>query len=358
MNLLIEQSIVDQTKTTITNKKIIHIDMDCYFVAIEMRDNPKLKGKPVAVGGTAAQRGVLSTCSYEARKYGLHSGMATSFAFTKCPQLILLPVNIEKYKTVSKKIQDIFNEYTPLVEMFSLDEAFLDVTNSSHCKGSATLIAQAIKERIQKTLNLTASAGVAPNKFLAKVASDWKKPDGLFVITPHEIDHFLKALPVTKIFGVGKVTAKKFESMDIKTCGDLQNVSLVELTKKFGKMGRYFYNLCRGIDHRSVKTETVRKSFSVEETFPKDLHTLEDCLSALSEQIQRLKRQLEAKDKYNISKQFIKIKFHDFKRTTAETMSRQIHEETFLSLFKFKYQQCQHKPIRLLGVGVRFGNKK
>lgn len=354
MSCLIEQGVFEGIQSSSNVRKIIHIDMDCYFVAIEMRDNPALKGKPVAVGGSAEQRGVLSTCSYEARKYGLHSGMATSFAFKKCPNLILLPVDIEKYKIVSKKIHAIFKEYTPFVEMFSLDEAFLDVTNSPHCKGSATLIAQAIKDRIHSSLNLTASAGVAPNKFLAKVASDWKKPDGLFVIRPSEVAEFVFKLPVTKIFGVGKVTAKKLESINVKTCGDLQNLPLDDLCKKFGKMGGYFYNLCRGNDLRPVKTETIRKSLSVEETFPKDLYSLDQCLFFLSEQISRLTHQLKTKELTSISKQFIKIKFYDFKQITAETRSDQLDEDLFVSLFKFKYESYKNKPIRLLGVGVRF----
>lgn len=337
-------------------KKIIHIDMDCYFVSVEVRDNPTLKGKPVAVGGTVEQRGVLSTCSYEARKYGLHSGMATAYAFKKCPNLVLLPVNFNKYKSISKTLHYIFKQYTPLVEMFSLDEAFLDVTNSPYCKGSATLIAKTIKDRIQRTLNLTASAGVAPNKFLAKVASDWNKPDGLFVITPDDVENFVKNLPVTKIFGVGKVTAKKFHSMHIKTCGDLQNLLIFELSEKFGKMGQYFYDLCRGIDHRPVKTATVRKSLSVEETFPKDLHSFEACASALQEQIKKLRHLLDIKNEQKIAKQFIKIKFYDFKQTTAEIVSQKFDETIFLNLLQSRYQTYVQKPVRLLGVGVRFKN--
>lgn len=229
----------------IKQRKIIHIDMDCFFAAIEIRDNPLLKNKPVAIGGLPENRGVLSTCNYIARKYGLHSAMPSVRALQLCPKLILLPVKMEKYKAASKVLYRIFKQYTPLVEPLSLDEAFIDVTDCQYCKGSATLIAETIKRRIKKELKLTASAGVAPNKFLAKVASDWEKPDGLFVITPDKIDLFIQKLPIEKIFGVGRVTAKKLHAVQIKTCHDLQQFSLAQLQEKFGKMGERFYDLCR-----------------------------------------------------------------------------------------------------------------
>jgi len=268
-------------ETSFKTRKIIHVDMDCFFAAVEIRDNPSLKNKPVAIGETPERRGVLSTCNYEARKYGLHSAMSTTQALRLCSKLVLLPSNMYKYKAVSKVLYRIFRQYTPLVEMLSLDEAFLDVTNCQYCKGSATLIAKTIKRRIKKELNLIASAGVAPNKFLAKVASDWNKPDGLFVIIPNQVADFVKYLPVTEIFGVGKVTSKKLHNMQIKTCLDLQKISLSQLTDQFGKMGARFYYLCRGIDDRLVEPESVRKSLSVEETFPRDLKTVDECLPVL-----------------------------------------------------------------------------
>jgi DNA polymerase IV len=334
-------------------RKIIHIDMDCFFAAIEVRDNPALKNKPVAIGGTVEQRGVLSTCSYEARKYGLHSAMPTVQALKVCPKLILLPVNMPKYQVVSEVLYGIFKQYTPLVEMLSLDEGFLDVTNSQYCKSSATLIAIAIKKQIKKELSLNASAGVAPNKFLAKVASDWNKPDGLYVIAPSQIDVFIKQLPITKIFGVGKVTAKLLHNMQIKTCADLQQLSLSQLTEQFGKMGVRFYYLCRGIDDRAVEPELIRKSLSIEETFPKDIQTLDACLVTLTALIRKFKKRIEPLSNLTIKKQFVKIKFMDFKQTTVEQVSNRLDNQIFYNLFNIGFKR-HNKPIRLIGIGVRF----
>lgn len=334
-------------------RKIIHIDMDCFFAAIEVRDNPVLKNKPVAIGSTPEQRGVLSTCSYEARKYGLHSAMPTAQALKICPKLILLPVNMPKYQAVSDMLYKIFKQYTPLVEMLSLDEGFLDVTNSPHCKGSATLIAIAIKKQIKAELNLTASAGVAPNKFLAKVASDWHKPDGLCVIAPKQVEAFVKQLPITKIFGVGKVTAQLLHNMQINTCLDLQQLSLPQLTEKFGKMGVRFYYLCRGIDDRAVKPESIRKSLSIEETFPEDMQTCAACHITLAALIRKFKNRLAPLSNLVIKKQFIKIKFSDFKQTTAEQVSDRLDDQIFHNLFNAGFKR-HNKPIRLMGLGVRF----
>lgn len=334
-------------------RKIIHIDMDCFFAAIEMRDNPALRNKPIAVGGLPQQRGVLSTCNYIARKYGLHSAMSSARALQLCPQLIILPVNMEKYQRASQVIFRIFKQYTPLVEPLSLDEAFLDVTNCSYCKGSATLIAKTIKARIKKELNLTASAGVASNKFLAKVASDWNKPDGLFVITPDQVESFVKQLPVTAIFGVGKVTAAKLHNIGLKTCADLQKIPYDELSEKFGKFGGHLYDSCRGIDSRPVETEHVRKSLSVEETFPYDLKTTKECLSKFPNLFCELKKRLEYAADLTIHKQFVKIKFYDFTKTTAEMVVTQLDENHFVELFNRGLARAG-KPVRLIGIGVRF----
>jgi DNA polymerase-4 len=334
-------------------KKIIHIDMDCFFVAIEVRDNPTLRSQPVAVGGTPAQRGVLSTCNYEARKYGVHSAMPTAQALKICPRLILLPVNMQKYQAASKALYRIFRQYTPLVEMLSLDEAFLDVSRCQYCKGSATLIAETIKRRIKKELGLSASAGVAPNKFLAKVASDWNKPNGVYVITPKQVDSFVRALPITKIFGVGKVTAEKLHNMQIRTCYDLQQLALPELVAKFGKIGNRFYQLCRGIDDREVEPESIRKSLSVEETFPRDIQDRETCLTLLPQLIKKLKSRLASLSNLIIVKQFVKIKFSDFKLTTVERRAVDLEGEFFYDLFQVGFSR-HNKAIRLIGVGVGF----
>ena len=336
-------------------RKIIHIDMDCFFAAIEMRDNPSLKNKPVAVGGTVAQRGVLSTCNYAARKFGLHSAMPTAQALKLCPKLVLLPVSMDKYKRASKVLYRIFKQYTPLVEMLSIDEAFLDVTDCKYCQGSATWIAQTIKRRIKKELGLTASAGVAPNKFLAKVASAWSKPDGLFTITPNQIDDFIKQLPIEKIFGVGKVTAKKLHAMNVITCLDLQQLTLSQLVDQFGKTGGRLHYLSRGIDERPVESELIRKSLSVEKTFPRDLRTADDCLQFLAQLIHELKKRLSQITNLPIAKQFIKIKFHDFKITTAEASCNSIDDQVFFDLFNERFAQ-HNRPVRLLGAGVGFKN--
>lgn len=332
-------------------QKIIHIDMDCFYAAIEMRDNPKLKNKPVAVGGNPDERGVICSCNYIARKFGVHSAMATARALHICPKLILLPVNMSKYRETSKTIHKIFLNFTDLVEPLSLDEAYLDVTDCKHYCSSATMIAKSIRDKINWQLKLTASAGIAPNKLLAKIASDWNKPNGQFVITPNEVADFMRILPIEKIFGIGKVTAKKFAAMNIKTCADLQKLSLANLIKNYGNFGAKLYKLCRGIDHRSVQPNRTRKSLSVEETFAKDLSTKTESLAQLPKLITKLTRRLDPNLK--IKNQFIKIKFHDFTQTTAECISSstdlKIYEQLLIEGFN-----RQKKSVRLIGVGVRF----
>jgi DNA polymerase IV len=338
-------------------RKIIHVDMDCFYAAIEIRDNPALANKPVAVGGAPDKRGVICTCNYVARKYGVHSAMATASAYRRCRDLIVLPVNIAKYKQVAKRIHAIFREFTDLVEPLSLDEAYLDVTDAMHCRGSATLIAKEIRKRIWDVENLTASAGVAPNKFLAKIASGWKKPNGLFVIRPAEIENFIKNLAVDELFGVGKVTAEKLHNLGLKTCTDLQKFSLNELTDRFGKFGQQLYNQCRGIDHRSVNPNRIRKSLSVERTFPQDIDNLDHCLQSLAELYIRLEQRIhDAAPNHPIKNQFIKIKFNDFKLTTVEVISTEINIACYQQLLR---EVCmrEQKAIRLLGLGVHFGQE-
>lgn len=334
-------------------RKIIHIDMDCFYAAIEIRDNPALANKPVAVGGTADKRGVLCTCNYLAREYGIHSAMATAAAYRLCKDLVLLPVDMPKYKQVARRIQQIFYEYTDLVEPLSLDEAYLDVTNSTHCRGSATFIAKAIREKIYQSENLIASAGVAPNKFLAKIASGWKKPNSLFVILPEEVNSFITALPVKKLYGVGKVTAEKLHHMNLQVCADLQKLSLHELTEKFGKFGQRLYEQCRGFDSRQVEPNRRRKSLSVEHTFEQDIHDEATCINSMIKLYDKLLSRIqESAAELIIKNQYIKIKFNDFKQTTAEISSTDISLEKYLSLFRASYSR--EKPIRLLGLGVHF----
>lgn len=337
------------------SRKIIHVDMDCFYAAVEIRDDPSLADKPVAIGGPADKRGVLCTCNYVARKFKVRSAMATAYAQRLCPELIVLPVNMDKYREVARTIHKIFLEFTPLVEPLALDEAYLDVTHATHCQGSATLIAKAIRQQIWNTLSLTASAGVSTNKLLAKIASGWNKPNGIFVIHPRQIDDFIQKLPVTELYGVGRVTASKLHRLGIKTCADLQTIALTDLENHFGKKSsNRLYEQCRGIDDRAVEPNRIRKSLSVEKTFeqdidinnadPKYLHDLYDQL------LKRLERHANNRP---IKNQCIKIKLSDFKVITMErachTISFDLYEELLLEITKRSYGK-----MRLLGLGVHF----
>ena len=334
-------------------RKIIHCDCDCFYAAIEIRDDPSLAGLPVAVGGSEDRRGVIATCNYEARQYGIHSAMASATAKRKCRDLIIIPGNMEKYRAASQQMHEIFREYTDIIEPLSLDEAFLDVTGTTICQGSGTLIAQEIRQKVRQEIGITLSAGVAPNKFLAKIASDWNKPDGQFVITPDKVEAFILKLPIGKLFGVGKVTARKMDLLGIENCGDLQDYTNFELVEMFGSFGETLYNLCRGIDERIVQTEGRRKSISVEHTFPEDLPSLESCLATLPELLVMLEQRIQnSKKKVTIGKQFVKIKFNDFISTTVEQNANTLDLDTFKTLCKTGFERG-NKPVRLLGLGVR-----
>ncbi|MFD1968379.1 DNA polymerase IV [Trinickia caryophylli] len=334
-------------------RKIIHCDCDCFYASVEMRDDPGLRGRPLAVGGRPEQRGVIATCNYEARRFGVHSAMSSALAMRKCPDLLILPSAMEKYRIASRQIMAIYRDYTADVEPLSLDEAYLDVTHSSRCKGSATLMAEEIRARVRETVGVTVSAGVAPNKFIAKIASDWNKPDGLFVVRPHEVDAFVAALPVRKIFGVGKVTAAKLEKLGVATCSDLREWSLVDLHRLFGVFGKRLYELSRGIDHRTVKADRERKSISVETTYVTDLRTFDECAA----EIGRLAGELDARivragAAAAIRKLFVKVRFADFQRTTVECVADATHLPTFVALLEKGFAR-RNRPVRLLGVGVR-----
>ncbi len=334
-------------------RKIIHCDCDCFYAAIEIRDDPSLAGLPVAVGGSEDRRGVIATCNYEARQYGIHSAMASATAKRKCRDLIIIPGNMEKYRTASQQMHQIFREYTDTIEPLSLDEAFLDVTGTTICQGSGTLIAQEIRQKVRQEIGITLSAGVAPNKFLAKIASDWNKPDGQFVITPDKVEAFILKLPIGKLFGVGKVTARKMDLLGIENCGDLQDYTNFELVEMFGSFGETLHNLCRGIDERAVQTEGRRKSISVEHTFPEDLPTLESCLAMLPELLVMLEQRIQnSKKKVTIGKHFVKIKFNDFISTTVEQNANTLDLDTFKTLCETGFERG-NKPVRLLGLGVR-----
>jgi DNA polymerase-4 len=336
-------------------RKIIHCDCDCFYASVEMRDDPSLRDVPLAVGGRPDQRGVVATCNYEARRYGIHSAMATAQALKLCPALVVIAPNMEKYRIASRQILAIYGHYTDLVEPLSLDEAYLDVSDSPHCKGSATLIAQEIRARIFATVGITASAGVAPNKFVAKVASDWNKPDGLFLVRPGEVDAFVAALPVKKLFGVGKVTAAKLNKLGADSCADLRGWTLLELQHHFGSFGTRLHDLCRGIDNRDVSNARERKSVSVEETYTPDLPDLQACLALIAELHASLQARIaRAGAGKLVNKLFVKLKFANFTQTTVECAGRAPNVAQFEQLMETGFARGS-QPVRLLGVGVRLG---
>ncbi|MBI3311797.1 MAG: DNA polymerase IV [Serratia liquefaciens] len=295
-------------------RKIIHVDMDCFFAAVEMRDDPSLRDIPLAIGGSADRRGVISTANYPARRYGVHSAMSTAMALKLCPHLKLLPGRMAAYKEASLHIREIFARYTPLIEPLSLDEAYLDVTDCSQCNGSATLIAEKIRQTIADELNLTASAGIAPIKFLAKIASELNKPNGQYVITPAQVPAFLQQLPLSKIPGVGKVTAKRLEEVGLITCADVQQYDLAALLKRFGKFGRVLWERCQGID---------------------------------------LMRLRKVKPDLHIARQGVKLKFQDFQQTTQEHVWPVLNKEDLINVARQAWSERREgRGVRLVGLHV------
>lgn len=334
-------------------RKIIHVDCDCFYAAIEMRDDPSLAGKPLAVGGAADRRGVIATCNYEARAYGVRSAMASGHALKLCPELLIVKPRMDAYKAVSHEIQTILREYTELIEPLSLDEAYLDVSHSPHFAGSATRIAQDIRRRVSQELHITVSAGVAPNKFLAKIASDWQKPNGLFVITPDRVEAFVAVLPVSKLHGVGKVTADKLARRGIHTCAELREWNKLGLVKEFGSFGERLWGLARGIDERAVQTDSRRQTVSVETTYDQDLPNLSACLAQLPQLLDELATRMARLDaSYRPDKPFVKIKFHDFTQTTLEQAGARRDLDSYKLLLSAAFARG-NKAVRLLGVGVR-----
>lgn len=331
-------------------RKIIHLDMDCFYAAVEMRERPELAGQPIAVGG-GSRRGVVTTCNYEARRYGVRSAMPGFMARERCPQLVFLPVRFDLYRAASQRVFAILREYTPLVEPLSLDEAFLDVTATGRF---AWEIAREIRTRIRDELHLTGSAGIAPNKMLAKIASDWRKPDGQFAILPEQIDDFMRALPVRRIWGVGPKSAERFAAQGIETCGDLQRFSRDELVQRHGKWGAELHALCRGHDDRPVRPNRIRKSLSNESTFSDHLVTFDQCAAALDALTAELLEELarKAPDRA-VHKAFVKVKFADFARTTRECVCVAPTAEVFRDLLREAHAR-NPLPVRLLGTGVRF----
>lgn len=336
-----------------TQRKIIHVDCDCFYAAIEMRDDPSLAQKPLAVGGSADRRGVIATCNYEARAYGVRSAMSSRHALKLCPDLTIVKPRMDAYKEASKEIQTIFRDYTDLIEPLSLDEAYLDVSDSPHFGGSATRIAQDIRRRVSNQLHITVSAGVAPNKFLAKIASDWKKPNGLFVITPDQVEDFVSQLRVSKLHGVGKVTADKLARLGIEDCLQLREWNKLALVREFGSFGERLWSLARGVDDRVVQNDSRRQSISVENTYDVDLPDLSSCLAKLPELMETLAGRMARIDSsYRAGKPFVKVKFHDFTQTTLEQAGAGRDLESYQQLLTQAFNRGG-KPVRLLGIGVR-----
>ena len=336
-------------------RKIIHIDMDAFYASVEQRDSPELRGRPVIVGGDPDSRGVVAACSYEARRYGIHSAMSSSRAYKLCPSAVFMRPRFEAYKAVSSQIREIFKEYTDIIEPLSLDEAFLDVTQNKHGIQSATQIAREIRAKIFKVTGLTASAGVSFNKFLAKAASDYHKPDGITVITPERAERFIDALPVGKFFGVGRVTEEKMHSQGIKTGADLKGFSLEELTSLFGKSGGYFYNIAHGLDNRPVSPARVRKSIGKETTLSEDICNMDMMIDILTEIAGKIAHLLERSGRYGKTVT-LKVKYFDFRQVTRSVTVDEpprTSEEIMQYVSKLlRSTEAGEKKVRLLGISI------
>lgn len=337
-------------------RKIIHIDMDAFYASVEQRDRPEYRGKPLIVGGDPQSRGVVAACSYEARKFGIHSAMASATAYKHCPQAIFIRPRFDAYRSASLQIREIFFEYTDLVEPLSLDEAFLDVTENKKQMPSATIIAQEIRKKIfKKTNGLTASAGVSFNKFLAKVASDHNKPNGITVITPDKADAFIDQLAVRKFFGVGKVTEERMTALGIRTGRDLKQFDQDDLVALFGKAGKYFYDIAHGIDDRPVKPDRIRKSAGKEVTLREDILDVDLMLQILGDLADKVALLLKRENKkgYTVT---LKIKYFDFKSITrSATMPDPIDDaEAMMAQIEklIRHTEAGQKKVRLLGVTV------
>jgi len=332
------------------HRKIIHIDMDAFFAAIEQRDFPQYRNKPVVVGGNPYSRGVVATCSYEARRFGIHSAMPSAHAYRLCPQAVFIKPRFDVYKEASVQIRQIFADYTDLIEPLSLDEAYLDVSDVDVLQGSATLIAKAIKEKIKQQIGLIASAGVSYNKFLAKLASDMDKPDGFYLISPQQGPEFAEKLPISQFHGIGKVTTAKMQTLGIETGKDLRELSLSVLQQYFGKSAAHYYDICRGIDHRPVNNHRITKSVGVETTFQQDIKSRQEILRHLQDLLETaLQRAAEKKlAAYTLT---VKIKYHNFVQITrSRTLPYTVTKTPELLEELIKNTGIGESSVRLLGV--------
>ncbi|MET3870567.1 DNA polymerase-4 [Puniceicoccus vermicola] len=334
-----------------SSRKIIHVDMDCFYAAVEMRDDPALRKVALAVGGSG-RRGVVCTCNYKARSFGVRSAMPNFMALQRCPELVFVRPRFEHYREISRGIREIFYSYTPLVEPLSLDEAYLDVSGLGR---PATEIATEIRERIRKTFRLPVSAGVAPNKLLAKIASDWRKPNGQFVIRPSGVEKFMEDLPVRRLWGVGRRAEEKLERMGCSTCKELRELSIQALEEAFGKFGLELYYQARGQDERAVQPSRIRKSLSNERTYSEEIRTEEELIERVGDLHEELCADLasrpELRDK--IAGPFVKVKFTDFSQTTISRTGIGWDLPVYVELGKEAFSR-KEIGARLLGVGVRF----
>ena len=336
-------------------RKIIHVDMDAFYASVEQRDRPELRGRPVIVGGAPGSRGVVCAASYEARPFGVHSALAAAIAYRRCPQAVFLPPDLRKYREVSRQVHEIFARHTDLIEPLSLDEAYLDVTDDKLGIGSATRVAEVILEAIRRETRLSASAGVAPNKFLAKVASDLEKPGGLVVVPPARVAEFVAELPIHKIPGVGRVTAERLAALGLHTCADVRRTDEAQLSAWFGRWGPRLAQLARGEDARPVSSARVRRSCSVEETFARDLRGRAAARASLERLAQRLAARLERAEARGRTVT-LKVKYADFQQVTrSRTLASPVADAASLEVEAARLlaqTEVDRRPVRLLGIGV------
>lgn len=336
-------------------RKIIHVDMDAFYASVEQRDNPDYRGKPVAVGGSPEHRGVVAASSYEARQFGIHSAMPSRTAVQRCPNLIFVRPRFDVYRQVSDQIHAIFHEYTDLVEPLALDEAYLDVTVNKKGLPSATLIAKEIKERIRHETQLTASAGISINKFLAKTASGVRKPDGLYLIPPDKAEAFIEQLPIEDFYGIGPKTAEKMRNLGVMTGADLKRWTEQDLLRRFGKVGSFYYNIVRGYDDRPVMPNRIRKSIGAEESFAHDLSDEQSMVSALQEIAETVKRRMDESETTGRTLT-LKVKYADYtqvtrSRTIAEWIS-DTDQMISIALELLDTTEVQTRNARLLGISI------
>jgi DNA polymerase-4 len=351
---------VEITATTsgATERKFIHVDMDSFFVSVELLDAPHLAQRPVAVGGTVAERGVISTANYIARASGVKSGLATASAYRLCPDLVLLPTRFEAYEAITQKLDEIFKRYTQQVEFLSLDEASLDVTGQIRFSGSATHMAAHIRATIEHELGLTASAGVAPLKYLAKIASELQKPNGMFVITPNQVRDFLDELDLRKVPGVGPKTYAVLENLGCRKCKDITEDKIPALMRYLGVHGFYVWERCQGIEEYDERVCDT-KSVGIERTLPHDCHTLPDCLNELDRLMEALRQRVgEMDNEYSIIKNQVKLKFSDFSTTSTEAPKNILCSHTATSLCRLLWDSRRDgRAVRLIGLSVKVRKK-